>query len=128
VKQAIKNKVTGAIESVSVCSSWSGSHLSSQGCIQYGVLETEAAFDMPASGGAIAFFGTYMYGGENPGNVAIGTTAATQIVDPQVRLRRFPAFDTPKHSRTPCRSRSGTRLILRSGVTLLEHDDVKKRD
>ena len=24
-----------------------------------------------------------MYGGENPGGVSIGTTAATQIVDPQ---------------------------------------------
>jgi hypothetical protein len=34
VKQSIKNKVTGAIEEVSVCASWSGSHLSSQGCIQ----------------------------------------------------------------------------------------------
>jgi len=83
VKQSIKNKVTGAIESVSVCASWSGSHLSSQGCIQYGILETEAAFDMPSTGGAIAFFGTYMFGGENPGSVSIGTTAATQIVDPQ---------------------------------------------
>jgi hypothetical protein len=48
-----------------------------------------------------------MYGGQNPGGVSIGTTAATQIVDPQVRLRRFLAFDTPKHSHTPCRSRSG---------------------
>ncbi len=53
VKQAIKNKATGAVEEVSVCASWSGSHLSSQGCIQYGVLETEAAFDMPSTGGAI---------------------------------------------------------------------------
>ena len=43
VKQSIKNKATGAIEEVSVCSSWSGSHLSSQGCIQYGILETEGA-------------------------------------------------------------------------------------
>jgi hypothetical protein len=75
---------------------------------QYGILETEAAFSMPAEGGAIAFFGTvrppfplsvnsvktsyetnslvcaqYMFGGENPGGAAIGTTAATQIVDPQ---------------------------------------------
>lgn len=60
-----------------VCSSWSGSHLSSQGCIQvrthacagrlcfadaltlqYGVSEVEAAFDLPADGGANVFFGS----------------------------------------------------------------------
>ena len=98
MKQSIKNKVTGAIEEVSVCASWSGSHLSSQGCIQYGVLETEAAFDMPSTGGAIAFFGTYMFGGENPGNVAIGTTAATQIVDPQWNEVRSHPIPPPFHS------------------------------
>ena len=36
---------------------------SSLGCIQYGVLETEAAFNIPAASGGVNFFGTYMYGG-----------------------------------------------------------------
>ena len=37
---------------VNVCASWSGGHLSSQFCAQYGVVEAEAAFNMPANGGA----------------------------------------------------------------------------
>lgn len=45
------------------CANWAGAHLSSQGCIHYGVLETEAAFNIPPSNGGVAFFGTYMYAG-----------------------------------------------------------------
>ena len=44
----------------SVCANWAGAHLSSRGCILYGVLEAEAAFNMPIASGAIGFFGTYM--------------------------------------------------------------------
>ena len=40
-----------------VCANWAGAHLSSLGCIHYGVLETEAAFNMPPTSGAVAFFG-----------------------------------------------------------------------
>jgi hypothetical protein len=63
--------------SVSVCSSWSGAHLSSQGCVQYGILETEAAFQMPPTGGALAFFGTYILGSFNPDGTAMTDTALT---------------------------------------------------
>ena len=41
-----------------VCPAWSGAHLASTFCPQYGVLETEAAYNMPVAGGAYAFFGT----------------------------------------------------------------------
>jgi hypothetical protein len=47
---------------VNVCASWSGGHLSSQFCPDFGIVEAEAAFNMPAEGGAFMFFGTYMYG------------------------------------------------------------------
>ena len=40
-----------------VCANWAGAHLSSLGCIHYGVLETEAAFNLPPTSGAVAFFG-----------------------------------------------------------------------
>ena len=43
-----------------VCANWAGAHLSSNGCIQYGILETEAAFNIPTNNGGVAFFGTYM--------------------------------------------------------------------
>jgi hypothetical protein len=33
------------------CAYWAGAHLVSAGCIQYGVLELEAAFSMPANAG-----------------------------------------------------------------------------
>lgn len=62
-----------------VCPIWGGSHLASQFCPQYGVLETEAAFNMPVAGGAYAFFGTYMYG-TTSGNIA-STTGATWLGD-----------------------------------------------
>ena len=62
----ILNKATGVITQSLVCSHWSGAHISSQGCIQFGVLETEAAFNMPAAAGGIAFFGTYMFGAPPP--------------------------------------------------------------
>ena len=45
-----------------VCANWAGAHLSSNGCILYGVLETEAAFNIPEANGGVFFAGTYMYG------------------------------------------------------------------
>ena len=38
-----------------ICAKWAGAHLVSAGCIQYGVLEVEAAFNMPANSGAFYF-------------------------------------------------------------------------
>jgi len=49
----------------SSCANWASAHLSSLGCIHYGVLETEAAFNIPPTSGGIAFFGTYIYGPTN---------------------------------------------------------------
>lgn len=46
-----------------VCASWAGARLQSFGCIRFGVLEIEAAMALPAAGGAVAFFGTYIVGG-----------------------------------------------------------------
>lgn len=43
-------------QSVNICAAWSGAHLSSQFCAQYGVIEAEARFNMPVAGGA---FGTF---------------------------------------------------------------------
>ena len=43
---------------VFVCPIWGGAHLASTFCPQYGILETEAAYNMPVAGGAYAFFGT----------------------------------------------------------------------
>ena len=49
------------------CAKWAGAHLVSAGCIQYGVLEVEAAFNMPAAGGAFYFTATYIVnGGTDP--------------------------------------------------------------
>ena len=45
------------------CANWAGAHLSSNGCILYGVLEAEAAISIPLTSGGIGFFGTYMFGG-----------------------------------------------------------------
>jgi len=45
------------------CANWAGAHLSSLGCIHYGVLEIEAAFNIPPANGGVFFAGTYMYGG-----------------------------------------------------------------
>ena len=55
--------LNGACCAGGTCANWAGAHLSSLGCIHYGVLETEAAFNLPPTSGAVAFFGTYMYGG-----------------------------------------------------------------
>jgi hypothetical protein len=44
-------------QQISVCAAWSGAHLSSQSCVHYGTTEVEAAFNMPAEGGGIQFFG-----------------------------------------------------------------------
>jgi len=49
----------------SSCANWAGAHLSSLGCIQYGVLETEAAFNIPAGNGGVFFAGTYIYSSSN---------------------------------------------------------------
>lgn len=40
-----------------ICANWAGAHLTSNGCIHYGVLETEAAFNIPPSNGGVGFFG-----------------------------------------------------------------------
>jgi hypothetical protein len=37
------------------CAKWAGAHLVSAGCIQWGVLEIEAAFNMPANAGGFYF-------------------------------------------------------------------------
>ena len=47
------------------CANWAGAHLSSLGCILYGVLETEAAFNIPPTNGGVFFAGTYIYGSSN---------------------------------------------------------------
>jgi hypothetical protein len=39
--------------SAGICANWAGAHLVSAGCVQFGVLELEAAFNMPQSGGAL---------------------------------------------------------------------------
>jgi hypothetical protein len=57
-----------------VCASWAGTHISSNFGVQYGVLETEAAFNLTVNGGAYVFFGSYMYGGKIP----TGATAVDQ--------------------------------------------------
>ena len=48
------------------CANWAGSHLVSAGCIQYGVLEIDAAFNMPPSGYGFYFTATYIvYGSKD---------------------------------------------------------------
>ena len=50
-----------------ICANWAGAHLVSAGCIQYGVLELEAAFNMPANAGGFYFTATYVvFGGSDP--------------------------------------------------------------
>ena len=49
------------------CAQWAGAHLVSAGCIQWGVLEIEAAFNMPANAGGFYFTATYVvYGAADP--------------------------------------------------------------
>ena len=49
------------------CAQWAGAHLVSAGCIQWGVLEIEAAFNMPANAGGFYFTATYVvYGATDP--------------------------------------------------------------
>jgi hypothetical protein len=55
--------VTCCNKAGSVCAAWAGAHLISAGCIQYGVLEMELAFDMPLAGGGFYFTATYLVGG-----------------------------------------------------------------
>jgi hypothetical protein len=50
-----------------ICTNWTGAHLVSAGCIQYGVLELEAAFDMPVNGGGFYFTATYIVYGSDDG-------------------------------------------------------------
>ena len=48
------------------CAYWAGAHLVSAGCIQWGVLEIEAAFSMPNVGGGFYFTALYVvYGGQD---------------------------------------------------------------
>ena len=48
------------------CANWAGAHLVSAGCIQWGVLEIEAAFAMPNIGGGFYFTALYVvYGGQD---------------------------------------------------------------
>jgi hypothetical protein len=49
------------------CANWAGAHLVSAGCIQWGVLEIEAAFAMPAVGGAFYFTALYVVYGNLDG-------------------------------------------------------------
>jgi hypothetical protein len=49
------------------CAKWAGAHLVSAGCIQYGVLELEAAFAMPANAGGFYFTATYVVYGAADG-------------------------------------------------------------
>lgn len=53
-------------QQVSICAAWSGAHLSSQSCVQYGITEIEAAFNMPQAGGGIQFFGNYLFACQGP--------------------------------------------------------------
>ena len=83
--QSVVKKVNGVSQtfSVQVCASWSGTHLSSAFCAQYGVLEVEAKFALPAEGGAYAFFGVYMFGcNDQGGNGYNGGAAAAPNCDP----------------------------------------------
>ncbi len=58
---------TACCNSKGNCAKWAGAHLVSAGCIQYGVLELEAAFDMPANAGGFYFTATYIvYGSKDP--------------------------------------------------------------
>jgi len=50
------------------CAYWAGAHLVSAGCIQWGVLEIEAAFNMPAAGGGFYFTALYVVNGQNDGS------------------------------------------------------------
>ena len=70
------------------CANWAGSHLVSAGCIQYGVLEIDAAFDMPPSGYGFYFTATYIvYGSkdESWNELDIGMSAC---LSPALALRR----------------------------------------
>jgi len=61
--------------SSTACASWAGSHLASQFCAQYGVVEAEAAFEMPAEGGAYFFFGSFVMGANNDALPGFGSGA-----------------------------------------------------
>lgn len=83
--QAIAKKVNGITQtfSVPVCASWSGTHLSSAFCAQYGVFEVEARFNIPANNGAYVFFGSYQFGCNGPdGSNYNGGTPMAPNCDP----------------------------------------------
>lgn len=47
------------------CANWAGARLQSRGCVQFGVLEFEASFNLPPASGAVFFAGTYILGCAN---------------------------------------------------------------
>lgn len=90
------NAKTGLVSTV--CASWAGAHLASQWCAQYGVVEAEAAFNMPSAGGAYMFFGSFIMGAGNS-TTASGTTVigdqAWNEVDELITNSTTDAYGTP---------------------------------
>ena len=84
IQTVVVTKTPLVTAKVPVCASWAGSHLSSQGCIQYGILETEAKFSLPMAGGGLAFFGTYMLGAYE--QTGLPATGAQTTTTPDVRI------------------------------------------
>ena len=69
------------------CAYWAGAHLVSAGCIQWGVLEIEAAFSMPNVGGGFYFTALYVVYGSNDGawnEIDVGMSACPLHVPPRV--------------------------------------------
>lgn len=100
-----------------VCASWAGTHISSNFGVQYGVMETEAAFNLTVNGGAYVFFGSYMYGGKIP----TGATAVDQSWCASLQLaswRRAP--DSPcagTRSTSSCSTRtSAVQMVTPTGL------------
>ena len=94
------------------CAAWAGAHLVSAGCIQWGVLEIEAAFNMPANAGGFYFTATYVvYGATDP---------AWNEIDIGMSTRHKPQrhFCNPKNltRRSLARSQSTTRLATWSST------------
>jgi len=57
--QCVANPASCCNSKGTICTNWTGAHLVSAGCIQYGVLELEAAFNAPPAGGGFYFTATY---------------------------------------------------------------------
>lgn len=91
------------------CAYWAGAHLVSAGCIQWGVLEIEAAFNMPANGGGFYFTALYVVNGATDGswneidvgmiNNVLGSLGASLRVSAfAARLTRGPQSSMPPSS------------------------------